>query len=639
MPAYLPSLIELLAAGLVLVLPGAALLAWQTGLRRDPLEWLADAVGLSISISALIALGAFLLSVSFTGPVVTALYALAALALVGGVVGRGVSGRLSFDWGALGLGLAGLAALAGLIAWRLVQADQLALPLWVDSVHHALVTQKILASGGLPADLAPELPVPFSYHYAFHLLAALFSQLTGSAVETTLLRFGQVLNGLVALSVYRLGKAVWGDVRRAALAALLAGFVAHMPAYYLTWGRYTLLTGLVVLPVAMAAAVELGRRPAGTAAAADAPPLAALGVNLALLTGGVALAHYTTLWLLGWFLVLWGLLRLPADLAAPRSLRRPVFVAALGALAGLALAGPWLVHMLTHLNHLAGIDVVEVASDQSGYLTYLGQLLGPRRNYVLLALAGGGLVINGLRRETRWLAGWGLLLGLLTLPWGLRFGPFRPDHYAIVLFLPAALLAADLIVTVADGIGRLAARTIPRLAWLQPALGLLVAAAAGGALLVWGLRETRQIVNPTTVLTGPEDVAALAWVAGHTSPEARFFINTTHWQAGAYRGVDGGYWLLPLAGRQSILPPAIAGWGEAGYVQAFTELARRASEVSDCGEPLRALIDEAALTHLYVKAGVGSLQPEALEDCPGVVLLYRRDGVYIYAVEAPPAGG
>lgn len=637
MPVDLPSLTELLAAGLVLVLPGAALLVWQTGLQRDPLEWLADAIGLSISISALIALGAFLFSVSITASALAVLYALAGLSLLAGLIVRERRGPHAFTWGSTWLGLVGLAGLGALIAWRLVQARGLVLPLWVDSVHHSLVTQKILAAGGLPGDLRPELPVPFSYHYAFHLLAALFSHFTGAAVEVVLLRFGQVLNALVALSVYRLVKAAWGDWRRAALAGLLVGFVSHMPAYYLTWGRYTLLTGLVVLPPAMAAVIELGRRQPVAAEAEGQPdrpqkPALPLAVNLALLTAGVALAHYTALWLLGWFFVLWGLLRLPADLAAPRTINRPVFWAALAAVVGVALAGPWLGRMLIHLSYMAGVEMVGTASDQSSYWAYLEQLLGPVRNYALLGLAGGGLLLNLIRREARSLALWGLLMALLTLPFGLRFGPFRPDHYAIVLFLPAVPLAADLIVTIADGAGWLVGRALARPGWLRPAVSLVLTAAAGGVLIVWGVRETGRIVNPITVLTGEADVAALEWVSEHTAPTARFFVNTTHWQGGAYRGVDGGYWLLPLAGRQALLPPAIAGWGEPGYVQAFTEQARRASEVQTC-EGLQALASEAGLTHVYVKAGVGSLQPAALDGCSGVVLLYRRDGVYIYAIE------
>ena len=52
-------------------------------------------------------------------------------------------------WPALLLAL----LLAALVAWRLYQARSLALPAWVDSVHHALIVRKIMENGGIPWDL------------------------------------------------------------------------------------------------------------------------------------------------------------------------------------------------------------------------------------------------------------------------------------------------------------------------------------------------------------------------------------------------------------------------------------------------------------------------------------------------------
>jgi cell shape-determining protein MreD len=37
---------------------------------------------------------------------------------------------------------------------------------------------------------------------------------------------------------------------------------------------------------------------------------------------------------------------------------------------------------------------------------------------------------------------WSLALAALAMPWGVALRPFRPDHFAIVLFLPVALLGA-----------------------------------------------------------------------------------------------------------------------------------------------------------------------------------------------------
>ena len=45
-----------------------------------------------------------------------------------------------------------------------------------------------------------------------------------------------------------------------------------------------------------------------------------------------------------------------------------------------------------------------------------------------------------------------MLLCLLSLPWSLRIGPFRQDHYVIILFFPAAILLAELLIEAAGAL-------------------------------------------------------------------------------------------------------------------------------------------------------------------------------------------
>ena len=79
------------------------------------------------------------------------------------------------------------------------------------------------------------------------------------------------------------------------------------------------------------------------------------------------------------------------------------------------------------------------------YLTYLWRLLGPARNQAMLFAALPGLVIVLFRRRTRAFGVWAIGLALLSMPIGFYVAPFRPDHAAIVLFLPTALLIAELL--------------------------------------------------------------------------------------------------------------------------------------------------------------------------------------------------
>ena len=146
--------------------------------------------------------------------------------------------------------------MAALIAWRFFQVRGLAFPPWVDAPHHVLIIRKIMETGILPADLNPYLPVTFYYHFGFHVVTALFAGISGLPLEKAALGMGQILNAAVSLSVYSLGRVVWSDPRRAGVAALLTALVSQMPAYYATWGRYTLISGLVLLPLAMAALLE-----------------------------------------------------------------------------------------------------------------------------------------------------------------------------------------------------------------------------------------------------------------------------------------------------------------------------------------------------------------------------------------------
>ncbi len=242
------------AALVILLLPGLALLAWRPAPERDVPEWLGEAVGLSISLTTLAALVCWVFHWPVSAGGVRVFYGGAALfGLAGRVVRRGTP-----PFGPVRPLFLGI--LAALIAWRFYQVYGLAFPPWVDAPHHVLIVRKILEAGGLPADLNPYLAVPFFYHFGFHVLTALFAALSGAPLEKAALWMGQLLNALVSLSLYYLGRKVWPDPGRAGLAALLSGFVSQMPAYYATWGRYSLLCGLVLLPLAMGAAFDTRRK-------------------------------------------------------------------------------------------------------------------------------------------------------------------------------------------------------------------------------------------------------------------------------------------------------------------------------------------------------------------------------------------
>jgi hypothetical protein len=596
----------LLALGCVF-LPGAAVIAWFPMRNRGFPERLSAGFGLGIAIIALAALLGNILAVQYSAEAVVVIEVCCAFLCLAGWLKNRRRWRIGV------FSFLPLLLLAGILALRFFQARDLAFPPWVDSVHHAFLIRAFLERGGLPADLNPWLPIPFYYHYAFHSAASIFAFVSGLAPDSVLLVFGQILNAMAALSVYRLSMALRRDPRRALLAMALVGFVAQMPAFYLAWGRYTLLAGMVLLPLAMAEAVEYAIR---------APRRANL-VRLAVLTAGVLLAHYLAGLLLALFLVLLGCLVL---LRRNRRVRIPGLTGA--ALAGALLALPWLIPMLRNaapdirLSLVAPSDPIDTLYF-TDYTVYLWKLLGPLRNYLFAGLGAGATLAALFRRgPVRVFALWGVLLGLEALPWGLRVAPFRPDHLVIVLFLPLAVLLADRFVALADRLHRRKPALHPRL-WMGTA--------AVGCCLA-GIWDTRTIVKPATVFADSGDREAVLWAARNTPADSLFLINVTPWQNGLYRGVDGGWWLLPLAGRRTLLPPMIYSFAPQDYVDAVDRTAQEVSLLDGCTPEFWSIVEANGVDFLYVREDAGGLKPSALSACDGLERAYSDEKVWIFRV-------
>ena len=619
----------LISGGIVLLLPGLAWMAWFPDYDKEFLERLSEAIGLSIALTALVALAGYLGGWHFSSAWLLFLYGLIGMLALSGLIfqarlpGRDLNlagtDRQEHSQSHWIRNLVLFIGLAAILAWRFYQVRDLVLPAWVDSVHHVLIVKAILGNGGVPATLEPLLPVPFYYHFGFHVLAASFTFWSGLPPQQAVLVIGQVLNAGVALSIYRLGISLWKDWRRAGTAALLVGFVSQMPAYYVTWGRYTLLTGLVLLPLAMAISIDIVHQ---------GNPQRRQIISLGLLTAGVLLAHYFAAVLLALFLVFLGAQALSRDIKEHRGFKEARWPALVGAACGGAvLASPWIVRVWHFSKGSVKVQAISPAQPVDAiyfpnYLSYLWRMAGPNRNYLLLALALPGLIIIASRNRSRALAGWTVVLGLISLPWGIHMNPFRPDHALIVLFLPATLLAADFLFTAAE---RIQSADLANAAKFSLAAALL-------SLLVWGFWDTRDIINRTTILASEADLDAIQWIEVHTPADARFFINVTHWQYGIYRGVDGGWWINLLTGRETLLPPVMYALGDSQYYNHINHLAEQASHVEGCTPEFKDLIEAAGLTYVYLGSEPGVLRPDDVKACPYLSVVYQQEGVSIYRV-------
>ena len=266
-----------------------------------------------------------------------------------------VSEGAADDQGAFGHNVAQLSTAAVIVialVLRMLDAGALAVPAWVDGYHHTMIAQKIIDVGGVPSDLRPWLAVDrFYYHFGFHSLAAALVWLGGFETHRAVLFAGQALVALVVLPTWWLARRLTGSEWAAAFASAIPATLYWFPAYFVAWGRYTQLAGLVLLPVALillwdAIAEQKDDRTFRTVSAA---------IMLAsVAAAGLVLVHYrvAVFYAIGALIALCGAM-LKSD-SQGRVLVRWSSVAALGGV----LAAPWLIRYL-----LPGMRALDSISD------------------------------------------------------------------------------------------------------------------------------------------------------------------------------------------------------------------------------------------------------------------------------------
>jgi hypothetical protein len=297
----------------------------------------------------------------------------------------------------------------------------------------------------------------------------------------------------------------------------------------------------------------------------------------------------------------------------------PVLVATL-------LVLPWYLRIFDYAGsalNLSSLRTLDNVTDSQW--SYTGYLLGPQAAYPMLAMACAGLIIALTQEKLRVFGLWSLIVAVLTLPLTLQITPFRSDYYALVVFLPAGVLAGMLLFWLSDNAGRV---------FRQPMLAESVAVGLVFVFLIVGVATNFSAVNSETVLVNRSDVRALDWINDHLPEDARFFINTTPWGYGVSRGVDGGAWILPYTGRWSIVPTIFYPFSmETQAKQSLMTLGERAAKISSCDNQFWEIVSEAELEYAFLSERAGNLQPKALEGCVGAERLYQAEGVSVWHLD------
>ena len=509
---------------------------------------------------------------------------------------------------------------------RLYEIRDEALPLWVDSVHHALLVRVVGETGAIPLSLRPYLPVDtLPYHWGYHVVLSMIIQLSGLPLPEAMLWEGQVLNALQALTVAALAATLWRSNIAGLASAVVVGLISLMPAYLVTWGRYTLLEGLLILPMLLIASLYVLRRPTWSAMA-----------QVALLTAGLLCTHYIIsvfAIVLIPLLTLWYLVFDPQRANISTRSKHPVQKVLrqyqsttqllLAGVAGALLAVPWLWILV---QQVLARYVGQGTGMEGGanYNAFSEGLLWAGQNRLLFALATLALLLTLWRRLSigLMLMAWPLLLLLFANPVviGLPYTWLVTNTEVLVsLYLPVATLiggGAHVLWTMETTTSR---------GWRA---ALVVLLAGGGLAGAFGLRD---VINPVTRNAGAADLKAITWAAEHTPPDARFLVSATDWLPTADRGGDGGWWLMPLAGRWTTTPPVLFTYAaptDVAAILARTHILAAAS--SDKDTQIEAMIQREHINYVYIGSLETSLKAAPFDANPAYQRVYDQNGIVIF---------
>ena len=512
-------------------------------------------------------------------------------------------------------------------------------PMWGDSYQHTIIAQLIVENGGLFNSWAPYADLTtFTYHFGFHTLVSNLHWITGMSMPQAVLWTGQILNGLAVFSLYplavRVGRTRWAGI----IALLVAGLLLSMPMFYVNWGRYTQLTGLIILAsfayIAWVMLTGKSMKPG-------------IGILLGIILAGLALTHYRILLL--------ALLFFPAFIIIFAREFGWISILSRSLISGL-LAGllflPWFIHVF------AG-KIIRIFSHQ---LT----ILPSNASSPILQTNAVGNLFNYLP-PIIWLLlpfiiGWGLWkrekgVALISLWWFLIFIITNPQWLGLpgsgaitnfTIFIAAYFPASILI-------GYAAGRILHSLAYTQNATGENHSSYRSAYLLgvifiilflgIWGAKQRLKDVQPAkhALVTRP-DIRAADWIQANSKQNERYLVNSFFAFGGTVIvGSDAGWWLPLFAGQNTTLPPInyIFEEGTRPDYQEWVNTLTAEIQAKGINHPdVLAELTARGITNIYLGQQGGSVNyagPQALN--PGDLLsspyyhpIYHQDQVWIFAV-------
>lgn len=481
----------------------------------------------------------------------------------------------------------------------LIQIRDLQVPLWVDTPFYAANIKAALESD--------HLPLYTFYHFGFHSIVTLLIQISKAPIPIAMLLVGQLLITQTGLSVFALSKRLSGSSLAGLIAAICVWFLSPSPSYFVNWGRYTLLLGCAILPIAMLFAIEL----------IDQANLDLRISLLAIITcAGLAFAHIRLVPFYASFVIVYFVFRLKYwNRAGIRCLSEALWISIVVG-GGLFLVGIWLAAVLANFN---GLDLLARNAETASAISTEGAFTISILHYgsEIWALAVMGLIVGAVKQIRGTLlpiAWYGVLtLSALLIESAIGSDYLPPSLIILVGFVPASLVIGKF----GYGVYSEAAKSRgPKLRLVMNLLLFAILFVISG-LGAWDLSS---LVKPATILYSKADAKAMNWIQTQIPADQKFLVNSFNWFNGIYRVSDGGGWMPYITGNR------------------VESLDFSISNDQASSDVLARWINEKDIRYLYLGRRQGVLHKSYFFCRPErFTLLYNLDGVQIFLVNKDKA--
>jgi len=469
-----------------------------------------------------------------------------------------------------------------------------------DSYHHTLISQIILENGKAPDNYQPFAPlVSFSYHFGFHALSAIISNITGITLRLIVPITGIFILGLTSISCYFLSYQIFQNRIISYITGILTICFSVSPFYLVNFSRFPQLLGLVFCGTFIGLFIFWFRE--------DYPIHFFPFVSL--ITLGQAFAHYriTLMSIIGilLFMLLMFFESKNKKYFLILSLRKLI----LYLISTIVLFSPWIFKVISSKQNGFSGDIGEMGESFFSINRLGNEMLNYPSNIPILVIIAFSIILLIIKKNKNilWLFSW---IGLLIL------------FSSKLFFVPILIIVSWVIYEVI-----LILRT--KITFLKPFSILLILP------LIYYMSLIPSHIHPEYSFVASEDLIAFQWIQDNTKPNAKFVVNSFNFDFNNKYiiGIDGGYWIPLLANRQTITIPMIFIIEQIENEEVLNNLVE-VHNIDDFSTTENVkILHQLGFTHIYIGQFGSKEKLHQFENSKFYKQIYNVSNTYIFEIE------